>query len=274
MRGGVTPPRKMKGVDKQMAKKKLKSSVKKTLRIILAIASSIAIIYCGYNLFDRGYEIKNSIKASDYVDELLDENGGETSDFTQEDWYKLYQENSDFLAYLKWDSDIISLPVMQGQTDNSYMRTAFNGEYSVEGTPFFESTADVMNDTNIMIYGHSLFYSDTGMFSPITHFIEQDFYENNKTFKLYFENEIRSYEVVTAYQSTTATETYSYVTRNFANEENYNSFVQTMKERNEISSDFELSYGDKTITFQTCKINNSNIKIVVVAKLIEVNSYE
>ena len=145
--------------------------------VLLLIA---LIIFCGYKAipdFMDAQKSKNELKS---VAEIIDRNNLEES-FTKDSFEAIKQENKDFVGYLKFDSGIIELPVVQAKDNDYYLRRSFYKEYSEQGIPFMDAECN-SSSKNVVIYGHNVYYDDNAMFSPLSFLIDQQKFEENQTF--------------------------------------------------------------------------------------------
>lgn len=96
------------------------------------------------------------------------------------DWSKgMLDINSDYKGWLTIYGTQISEPVVQGETNETYLRTNINGEHAEAGTLFLDETTDLSQDGNLIIYGHKM--NDGTMFGTLDKFEDEEFFDNNGT---------------------------------------------------------------------------------------------
>ena len=134
------------------------------------------------------------------------------------------------------------------------------------------------DDTNFVVYGHNVYYDHASFFAPLTTFEDQSIYEANKTLKLYTDAFVRSYEIVsvyevnrTEYETAEYQEKYTYQKQIFADKADYDAWSGYAAEKNAVTPDQTIAYGDDTMTLQVCKPYHSDTRIIVVCK--EVGEY-
>lgn len=178
----------------------------------------------------------------------------------------LHSRNDDYVGWLLWDNDLISEPILQGVSNDTYIRSNFDGNYDVWGSIFMDSDASLTSD-NIPIYGHSLtgVKTDHTKFSQLQNMTDQSFYENNSTFKIYWSDHISSYKIFSASLVDTNSDEWPYQQTSFATDENKLEWIENAKDRSAVTSDIELTANDRFITFQTCHDDYSAKRYVVVA---------
>lgn len=181
--------------------------------------------------------------------------------------------NSDYRGWLKWDSNIINTYLLQPSEDRSddYLTKNIYGNTVIGGSAFIEPTA-TLDDQNLPIYGHSVFMTDTHavqmMFSPLRNMVDQSYFNNNKTFKIYWQNSISCYEVFAVCQIDVTSNSWAYTRSTFDSDESVADWINTAESLNKINSNIDISPDDKFVTFQTCLYRNSDERIIVVAKKI------
>ena len=264
--------------------------MKKNFDYIRKVLIVICIALIGYSGFQI-YSFFGQFKAQDDDDEKLiteirktegEDNKEEKKDddiFTPDasTYAILNAINSDYRGWLKWDSNIISTPILQSSTDSSYYLNHNIYKNEVIGGAAFIDANTSLDSQNIPLYGHSVFYSysqTTGqMFSRLRDLGSQDFYENNKTFKIYWENEVDTYEVYAVDEIDISKDRWAYEQTDFNDENEFNEWIKHAEDNNVIRPDFNVNSDDKLITFQTCKYREGKERIIVVAKKIEAKVY-
>ena len=241
------------------------------MEFCLIVGLILVIGYCGYKLAPNLINKLKSDTELTAIAEIIDKDSLKKA-FTQKSYDALKQENEDFIGYLEFDSGIISLPVMQADDNNYYLRKSFYKEYNEEGIPFMDASC-TLDSTNIIIYGHNVYYDDSAMFSPLSFLTEQDKFEESQTFSFYLDGEIRTYQITNVYEIDIYSSNFDFQKTDFADEEEFLSWYQTPINKNLIKTNEKLEYGDNFITFQTCKRFFQNSRILVVAKEIGRTSY-
>lgn len=90
--------------------------------------------------------------------------------------------NKDYTGWLNVIGTNINGPVVQGQTNDDYLRTDFYGNPSVGGTFFVDESVDLSSDDgNIIIYGHLM--NDGTMFADLKKYKDKNFFIKNNTIR-------------------------------------------------------------------------------------------
>lgn len=202
-------------------------------------------------------------------------------------WNEYHVINDDYIGTIQFESGLIDLPFVQGSDNTTYFRTNWQTmEYDDEGSIFLDSS-NSLHDQNLILIGHYVYESvdptRTHMFTPLSLLTSQENYEANKLVKLYLENEIREYVIAYVYECPLiyeetdgdafyyAEDGYEFYYPNYTEDE-FNQYINTIKENSYYDTGVEVSYTDSLLTLQTCIENVDDKREIVVLK--EVNRTE
>ena len=201
-----------------------------------------------------------------------------TDDLTQikvnQEYDKNKKINEDYVGLLKFDSGLIEEDVVQGETNETYLRTDWHtGKYDEEGSVFMDSESN-LDDQNITLYGHYVYESydssRTHKFTPLELLLEEENYEANKTLTLKLENETRKYMIVAVYlcnlsDELVVPENLKYYTTNFT-EETFATYKQEVEKIQQYDTKVSYDFNDKFLTLQTCVKNHLEQRQIVLCK--------
>lgn len=233
--------------------------------VLTAILAVSTYIFISDNLDDKK-QIDEFVSIAQAV-----EDSGQCSDNKYAD---LYAQNDDFIGWIKIDDTVIDYPVMQSKdSPNFYLDHNFKKEYSRFGVLYMQENCNLQSD-NIVIYGHNM--KNESMFNELTKYKDKDFYNAHRYIQLDTLSEQRTYEVICAFKTVAYTNNgfqyYSFVNAN--TEEDFCAYIEKCRALSFYDTGVNAEYGDNLITLSTCEYSQNNGRFVVVAKLIEVNSYE
>jgi len=143
---------------------------------LISIVALLAVLGISYLLFQNAKQTKETQDLNVQLVEMRQE--AETEE-DNTDWSKgMLDINSDYKGWLTIYGTI-SEPVVQGETNETYLRTNINGEHAEAGTLFLDETTDLTQDGNLIIYGHKM--NDGTMFGTLDKFEDEEFFDNNRT---------------------------------------------------------------------------------------------
>lgn len=144
---------------------------------LISIVALLAVLGISYLLFQNAKQTKETQNLNVQLVEMRQE--AETEE-DNTDWSKgMLDINSDYKGWLTIYGTQISEPVVQGKTNETYLRTNINGEHAEAGTLFLDETTDLTQDGNLIIYGHKM--NDGTMFGTLDKFEDEEFFDNNGT---------------------------------------------------------------------------------------------
>lgn len=185
----------------------------------------------------------------------------------QENLAELYEANNDIVGWIRigsTDDPVIDYPVVQAD-DNDYYLTHNVFKDEVERGAIF---ADFRNNFdkgllsgNTVLYGHNMWYGDT-MFANLSKYYDGgksddnlSFYKENPTvtFNTLYENaEWKIFACVLFNTQEDKGEVYPYdQIIDFADADEFNSFVTDITDRSVLWTDVDLTYGDSILTLST-----------------------
>lgn len=208
----------------------------------------------------------------DTVHEVIDEVTGEVQTFKVLEQYKsLYNQNKNLIGWIKIDDTIIDYPVMQTKDNEFYLDHDINQKPDKNGTLFLDSSCDVMNQsTNYIVYGHNM--RSGKMFGSLSAYKSPKYYETHPYIQFDTIYEEGMYQVMYVFQSRIYNEDevvfkyYQFIDAN--SEDEFNSYMDEMKEISFYDTGVEAVYGDHLLTLSTCDYEEKDGRFVVVAKRI------
>ena len=204
-------------------------------------------------------------------------------------WETNSVKSDDYVGTITFESGLIDLPFVQGSDNNTYYRTDWESmKYDEEGSIFLDSS-NTLDDQNLILIGHYVYASydasGTHKFTPLAKLIDKENYENNKYVKLYFENEVRRYEIAYVYyceliEDEYEGEKFSYTNDGFEfyypnyTEEQFDKYIDTVKKNAFYDTGVSINYNDKLLTLQTCVENHNELREIVLLKEVDRTSYK
>ncbi len=148
------------------------------LNFIIVVSLLLAGTYAGYALWDNKqvYAAASNVQADMIrLKPVIDEEGEEGASFEE-----LLAINKDVCAWVTVHNTNIDFPILQGETNLSYINTDVYGNFALAGSIFLDSRNNrEFHDTVSLLYGHHMDGGD--MFGDLDKFKDEKFYHENKT---------------------------------------------------------------------------------------------
>ncbi|MGO5541449.1 class B sortase [Blautia sp. HCP3S3_H10_1] len=168
---------------------------------IISSLVMVSAVYAGYSIWDNSQIYKSAENVQDQIRQLKpDENAKDGPGFDE-----LRALNGDVVGWITVDGTNIDYPVLQGETNLTYMNKDVYGDFSLAGSIFL----DVRNqrdfsDNYSLIYGHNM--DEHLMFGDLALFKEKDFFQKNTSATLMVPGESRKLRVAAVLQIPAGTE--------------------------------------------------------------------
>lgn len=271
-------------------KKKMRKKKKNTTWIFVILFSIFIsiIVFCLIKIFIWGKDNKDTSKVinditnvvnvtlrddDDNTELVNDTNEEETSDY----WYyikfplidvditELKEKNSDTVGWINVNNTNINYPFVQTKDNSYYLNHSFDKKYNEAGWVFLDYRNNKeINNKNTILYAHSRL--DKTMFGSLSKVLKSSWYNNkdNHIIRLSTDTENTLWQIFSVYK---IPEENYYITTNFNNNEEYNKFLNTIKQRSIHNFNTNLDTNDKILTLSTCYSDTE--RTVVHAKLIK-----
>lgn len=272
--------------------KKKKRKLKRWVWIFFLVIFISIIIFCSIKII---LWMKDNKKTSDTVNDINkitnieekkdDENTelvNEPEDKSEDNdyWYyikfplidvdinALKSKNSDTIGWINVNNTNINYPYVQGKDNSYYLTHSYDKSYNEAGWVFLDyRNSSALSDKNNILYAHSRL--DKTMFGSLSKTLKSNWYNNkdNHIIRLSTESENTMWQIFSVYKI--PEESY-YITTNFNTDSEYETFLNTIKERSIHNFNTTLTVKDKILTLSTCYSDTE--RTVVHAKLIKRSS--
>lgn len=246
----------------------------KTLKVISILLVTLGVFLI---VFQIGLSKKDIKEDKDIVNEFISEKEYYEIDTSQTDekkqftefsinWTKLKNINPDVIAWIRIPNTNINYPVLQGESNNTYLRHNIYHRYSRSGCIFVsEDNSNPFVDFNTIVYGHNM--QNGQMFSDLKKYREQDFYEDHKYVYIYFPDEsVKKYNIISFHVVNDGDpDVYTLNVREF------NSYKKAIFKNNILNNVFEdIENVESVITLSTCTNTSDSKRYVLHAVSTEV----
>lgn len=189
--------------------------------------------------------------------------------------------NGDMAGWIKIDGTYVDYPFLSEplneetiENPNSYyLHRGLDGEYFYAGSLFMDyrnvfGSDENSQSENIVIYGHNMM-NDTMFGSLSLYRRDYSFYADNPIIQL--NSNYRDYQyVIFGFMITSGnywdTEFRYWNMEELDTEDDFNYYVDTIKQNSLVDTGVDVRYGDKLLTLSTCYSNADNSRFIVVAR--------
>lgn len=270
-------------------KKRYKLKWKNLIALIIFFIAFIFLIKSGINLinyFIDTNKTNDEIKEIEDVVNIEETKDNENTEIIEQkeeipkenpywDYIKMNLINVNFDELLKINNETkgwiqvngtnINYPFVQTNNNDYYLTHSFNKSYNQAGWVFMDyrnNTTDY--DKNTILYAHGM--NNKTMFGSLRNILSSSWYDNtdNHIIKLSTPTENTLWQVFSVYHIET---TNDYIQTRFTSDEEYQNFLNKLKNRSAVEFDTSINANDKILTLSTCY--NKTDKIVMHAKLIK-----
>lgn len=180
----------------------------------------------------------------------------------------LYERNHDFAGWLSVPNTKINYPVMLTPSEPEYyLRRSFDKETSLNGTPFIGKGGTADSDC-LIIYAHNM--KQGAMFGHLSHYQDQNFWNETKTFTFDSLYEHRVYEVFAALKTrilnTDEKGFRYYSSAGELTDEAHTELTSWLIEHSIYDTGIVPDCGDQILILSTCSYHTENGRFIVAAR--------
>ena len=183
---------------------------------------------------------------------------------------KLYKLNNNMIGWIRINGTVIDYPVLWLEEDNDfYLEHDFYGEKSKYGQIILDYRCDFETpSTNLIFHGHHM--ADGMMFGSLRRYQKESYYNKHKYIQFDTIYEEGTYEIFAVFltkiynKGDKVFKYYNFV--DAATEEEFDSYVASVKALSLYETGITPVYGDELITLSTCEYSQDNGRLVVVAR--------
>ncbi len=191
--------------------------------------------------------------------------------FLNIDFKTLTAINPDTVGWIKVDNTNINYPVVKSRNNSYYLNHSFDKTINKNGWIFMDYRNNPVDfGHNTIIYGHNM-RTET-MFSTLKNVKNPSWYSNTSNLTIRYNTTSAStiWQIFSIY--TIDKETF-YLTTEFYDDNSIQTFYNTLIGRSIHNFNVKLTTSDKILTLSTCDQSSSSKRLVVHARLVDVNRY-
>ena len=243
----------------------MKVKLNKLFTILVIIISSFLLVYSSYNIVNWYLSNKENSKIKEELSKKIIITKIDSEEKYKIDFESLKKQNNETIGYLKVNNTNIDYIFVKHNDNSFYLNHNFEKKKNVSGWVF----ADYHNkfdetDKNIIIYGHNT--KDGSMFETLINILKKEWYENEENYKIILVTETKTYYYQVFSTYSIKPEDY-YIKKDFIDDNEFNTFINTLKSRSIYNYNIEVSSNDKILTLSSC-IGDGSKRVVLHAKLI------
>lgn len=244
---------------------------RRRLWTVVLVAASIVLVVCLAILGVIAWGYYSGTKAYDEVAQSANvvTEANALAEMTV-DWDALLAQNPDTVAWIYMPGTSIDYPVVQGDSDEEYLKKDFTGSQGgiVSKGAIFLSTVnspDFSNDNNF-IYGHNM--NDNTMFAHLVAMEDQATFDQSRTF--YVLTPSRNYRCTTLALDVVASTETSIIQPDFMDSASMANYVQErMDAASAKATDADLASITKLFTLITCGDDYAATRAVLFGGVVE-----
>ena len=241
------------------------------LSFFILILGFIILIYSSINIYKDSantQKIIEKISTFSKVENNNKEISEETIDTSKKgiDLTQPKQINSDTVGWIEVNGTNVDYPFTQTTNNEYYLTHSFDKSYNSAGWVFLDYRNSISNfDKNTILYAHGRL--DKTMFGSLVNVFESSWYNNsdNHLITLSTESKTTSWQIFSVYHIPATSD---YIKTSFNSNDEFQSFVDMLKNRSYYNFDVTVKSSDNILTLSTCYNNNGSERLVVHAKLI------
>lgn len=172
--------------------------------------------------------------------------------------------NPDTVGWIKVPGTKINYPFVHTNDNEYYLKHTYDKSSNKKGWVFLDYRNNIDNlSKNTILYAHGLVNNQ--MFGSMRRVVKQSWYnnKNNHIITIATPYGTQKWQVFSTY--TIEPESY-YITTNFKDNDEFNNFINTIKQRSVYNYGTDVGVGDKILTLSSCYDNKK--RMVLHAKLI------
>ncbi|NTU89159.1 MAG: class B sortase [Actinobacteria bacterium] len=242
------------------------SNVLLVIGVVLFLSAAGGLAYVGLQYYqgERQYDsLAKYAMSGEIADTTAEVTVEAEDDYTiQVDWQALLEINPDIVAWIRIPNTNVDYPVVQTTDNDYYLEQTFDGTGNRYGCIFldYQSSSD-FSDLHSIIYGHNM--RNGGMFHDLVSYTEESYFTDHPYILIASPSgETKRLKIIAAY---VASGNEALRQTQFADADEFHSFVQTALDRCPYSLDLAVEDVGHLYTFATCSYQFDGARTLVHA---------
>lgn len=184
---------------------------------------------------------------------------------TNIDFDSLQAKNPDTVAWIEVPGTVINYPIVLTEDNDYYLHRDFSGNESKAGSIFMDyRNGGIFEDRHSILYGHNM--RDGSMFAGLMAYKDANFFSENNLIYIDMPDGRTVWQIFAVYVTTVD---FYYIITDFADDQAYHGFLQTIESKSLFRSDISPSVDDNLLTLSTCTYEYDDARFVVHAMRID-----
>lgn len=230
----------------------------------IKISLCLLLVVFGICIYARKWRLleNEQEKISNLTEKLQLQNVKDIIRFNTHAWNDLKKRNPDFWAWMYWQGEIVSQPVVIDTGGKEYLYRNFDGESSMSGTPMIFET----KSKNKIIYGHHVGYgTENAVFTRLAELTDKKLFYEYQIFYLCMQDRIEEYRVFSITIKNKELD-WNYQQKEFTSADKFYEWIADAKRVALIyDTDLKPKYNDDFVTIQTCLDAYSSKRVILLA---------
>ena len=146
---------------------------------VIMVCLALIVLVSGFKIFTIMKDYRSNQGTYDKLSERI-QKGGFTGDVNFD---MLRQINPDVVGWLYWEDTPVNYPIVQGEDNEKYLHTLFDGTYGFFGTLFVDSVTEApFRQFNTIVYGHHM--KDGSMLAAVSKLTDQGWCDEHPQLEL------------------------------------------------------------------------------------------
>ena len=242
---------------KEKNRKKKRSGVRRVAENVIMICLAAIVCLSGYKVYTILHDYNEQ---QDVYDDLS--SGEFTGDI---DFDALRQINPDIIGWIYYEDTLINYPIVQGQDNEKYLTTMFDGTYGSFGTLFADAVTEApFKQFNTIVYGHHM--RNGSMFGSLRRLKDPDYVKEHPRMELITPEGKYHLEIWAFLNQPSDSRLY---TTNIHDPQEQAEYIELIRGLSEYTTSIEVSTDDRLVELSTCAYEYQEARYVVVGKMVE-----
>ena len=232
--------------------------VRRTAMNVIMICLALICLVSGFKVFT----LLKDYRDNRYVyDNLPGHDEGWTGDI---DFDSLRAINPDIVGWLYWEDTPVDYPIVQGEDNDKYLHTLFDGTYGFFGTLFVDSiTESPFRQFNTIVYGHHM--KDGSMLAALRKLTDQNWCDEHPQLELVTPDGKYHLEIWAFLNQPADSSVY---TTNFHDADMQADYLGSVQSLAAYTTDVSVSPDDMIVLLSTCVAAEGEARYIAVCKMV------